>query len=116
MKQNILLGIVVLYMYGICYINVIFLGLLPLLLFFCNILPNMGRFYVYINNEGLIMAEDLSKKYRVKDFNPEEKKLLLQSVNSTSSDTVEAVYKMDEEEIKFLSDIFIKDFDKVEIA
>lgn len=114
-KQNVLLGLVIIYLYGICYYNSQFIGLLPMFLFFSNILTDMGRFYVY-DNQVLIMIEDISKEYLVKEFNLSEQKLFIQENDRSCQGTIEVTYKMDAEEIKFLSDYLIKDTDKMEVA
>lgn len=114
-KQNILLGVAILYVFGACYYSSDFLGLIPMLLFFSKSLINMGRFYVW-DNEQLIMAEDISKEYQVISFNPNEKKLSVREIDTKTHNTIEAVYQMEEEEIKFLTGVFEKAFDKMEVA
>lgn len=114
-KQNILLGVAILYVFGACYYSSDFLGLIPMLLFFSKSLINMGRFYVW-DNEHLIMAEDISKEYQVISFNPNEKKLSVREIDTKTHNTIEAVYQMEEEEIKFLTGVFEKAFDKMEVA
>jgi hypothetical protein len=104
-----------LYVYGVCYYNSIFVGLLPMLIFFGGPLINIGRFYVY-DKEHLIMMEDISKEYHVISFDESESKLTFQSVNSESNAVMEAVYKMDSREIDFLARFFKDDFDKMQIA
>jgi hypothetical protein len=115
MKQNILLGTAILYLYGVCYTNYQFIGMLPMFLFFGNEITNMGRFYVY-KNECLYLFEDITKEYQVKEFHLEEKKLAIREMESKSEHITEITYNMDEEEIKFLSGFFNKGFDKVEVA
>jgi hypothetical protein len=105
-KQLLLLGGIILYLYGACYVNSIFLGLLPMLLFFSNTLIDMGRLYIY-EKDQLLMFEDISKEYQVIDFDLSENKLSIEETGKSSHKTIGNIYIMDEEENKFLSGFFV---------
>ncbi len=113
-KQIILLSVVILYLYGACYNNSIFIGLLPMLLFFSKKLTNIGRFYIYDNNR-LLIIKDISNEYQVKEVIQKGNKISLQEVHTRNLDIKETVYIMDPEESKFLSDIF-KNPNEMEVA
>ncbi len=116
MKQTLMLFGTILYLYGLCYYSFIFIGLMPIFIFFSGILMNMGRFYVYIKGQ-LHMVEDITKEYIVIDFDPKEKKLFLQDISfkdHKSLVSLESTYNMDEEEIQFLNRFFVNDSYKVD--
>ncbi len=113
-KQIILLSVVILYLYGACYNNSIFIGLLPMLLFFSKKLTNIGRFYIYDNNR-LLIIKDISNEYQIKEVIQKGNKISLQEVHTRNLDIKETVYIMDPEESKFLSDIF-KNPNEMEVA
>lgn len=113
-KQIILLSVVILYLYGACYSNSIFIGLLPMLLFFSKKLTNIGRFYIYDNNR-LLIIKDISNEYQVKEVIQKGNKISLQEIHTRYLDVKETVYIMNPEESKFLSDIF-KNPNEMEVA
>jgi hypothetical protein len=107
-KQIILLSGVILYVYGACFYNFHFLGLLPMLLFFSNLLTNIGRFYIY-ENDRLILIEDLSNKYVITDIKMKDGKTTIRGYHIRSLDNKEMEFNSDAVEGKFLTSHLIKE-------
>lgn len=112
-KQILFLVAAVIYLYGLCYYSANFIGLIPVFIFFSKELMIMGRFYVYIKGQ-LYMIEDLSKDYAVLDFDIEQMKLVMEEIAPGKNKTLDAAYKMDIDEMQFLSRFFVKKEDKLE--
>jgi hypothetical protein len=114
-REIFLLTGVILYLYGACYYNSIFIGLLPMLIFFSKSLTNLGRFYIYENGR-LLMIDGVSNQYQVKGFSQQDNKVIIQEVNTRSLDLKETVFDIDSGESKFLMGFFIKEATEMEVA
>ena len=114
-KQMILLFAVILYLYGACYYNSIFIGLLPMLLFFSKKLTNIGRFYIY-EKDRILIIEDISNEYLVKEVNKIGNQISLQGMHTRSLDIKVSVFNMTSEERKFLNKHFLKNANEMEVA
>lgn len=114
-RQIILLIAVIVYLYGACYYNAHLMGLLPLLLFFGKKLTNVGKLYFY-EDERLILINDAAKECLVRDIDIETGKVMIQEMNTRSSEVIRIQYKMDPEEKKFLEDICTNNSDFKEVA
>jgi hypothetical protein len=114
-RQIVLLIGAMLYLYGACYYNSNFLGLLPMFLFFSKLLTDAGRFYIY-EKDSLLMIEDMAKEYLVKVINQVDGKIEVIEINTRNTDRKELTYKLHSKESKFLSDFFMKEVEEKEVA
>jgi hypothetical protein len=98
-KQQILLVIVIIYLYVICYWNTEFLGFIPMIFFFGKQLTHLGKFYI-IQDNYLILQDEYSREYVVKEMNLQECRLILQ--HRFHYEMKVLWYKMGVKEIDFL--------------
>jgi len=101
-KQIVLLTLVIGYIYGLCYYNANFMGIIPMLLFFNNKLMQTGKFFVY-HKERLIFMDDKSSEYIVKSINSLENSIVVQDVKRNNDITVLLKREKRRKEAEFLN-------------
>lgn len=101
-KQMVLLTLVIAYIYGVCYSNSNFMGIIPMILFFSNKFMQTGKFFVY-HKDRLIFMDDRSSEYIVKSINSLENSIVVQDVKKNNDITVFLERKKRRKEEEFLN-------------
>lgn len=114
-RQIRFLSGVIIYVYIVCLYNYHFLGLIPMFLFFSNILTNLGRLYI-LDQDYLLLIEDFSKEYRVVEIKGKDDKLLIGVVNTRSQEKKEMELNADPMENKFLMGFLAKEVTEEVVA
>ena len=102
LKQMLLLSLAMFYIYGLCYYNSNFMGMIPMFLFFSNKLMQTGKFYIY-HKDQLIFMDDKSSEYIVKSFNSLENSIIVQDTKKNNDITVLLNRKKRRKEEEFLN-------------
>lgn len=113
-RQIFMLSLSIFIIYGLCYYEAIFMGLIPMLLFFSKKLMQTGKFYVF-DQDRLLLFDDRSVEYIVKSVNSLENRIILQDIKGDSLKTVVLNKKLQKEE-DFLNSFHINDDETKEVA
>jgi hypothetical protein len=102
MKQIITLSAGIVYIYGVCYYNADFMGLIPAMLFFYKNFLKTGKLYVY-HKGRLIFMDEKSAEYIIKNIDYQENKIIVEDIKDSSIKTIVLKQKKPRKEEEFLN-------------